>query len=76
MVVDDTAICGRQGASGIHARVSHYYSDLHLGGKTDTTACSEIIAYSGQSVVRGFPAAAGRRSASVLGRIVLPAAEG
>ena len=39
--------------------------DLHLDGKTDTAACSEIIAYGsrvvGRPVVKGLPAAAGRR---------------
>ena len=42
--------CGRQGTSGIHLRVSHGF-DGHLDGKTDTAACSEVIAHSSQSSV-------------------------
>ena len=45
--------------------------NLHLDGKTDNDACSEVVTHSSQSVVglvKGFPAAAGG------GSVRLPAA--
>ena len=51
------ARCDHQGTSGIHPRFSHYFR-FHFHGKTDTAACSEIIAHRRQPAGKGFPAAA------------------